>query len=58
MGDAARQLIALIYCRSRLAGDGGVSGDMDAGGAGAFASKLAPTGIFSEQKFAFTTDPL
>ena len=33
----------LILCRSRLAGEGGVSGDGDVGCAGLFAGKPAPT---------------
>ncbi|CAI8922014.1 hypothetical protein EMIT0P218_400016 [Pseudomonas sp. IT-P218] len=32
-------------CRSRLAGEGGVSGDGDVGCAGLFAGKPAPTGL-------------
>jgi hypothetical protein len=35
--------LAVNPCRSRLAGDGGVSGDGDVGCAGLFAGKPAPT---------------
>jgi hypothetical protein len=38
------------HCRSRLAGEGGVSGNRDAGCAGLFAGKPAPTGIFCEHR--------
>jgi hypothetical protein len=36
--------LAVIHCRSRLAGEGGVSGEGDAG-FGLFAGKPAPTGL-------------
>ncbi|OMQ40653.1 hypothetical protein BKX96_02280 [Pseudomonas putida] len=35
----------LILCRSRLAGEGGGSGEGDVGCAGLFAGKPAPTGL-------------
>jgi hypothetical protein len=37
--------LAVIHCRSRLAGEGGVSGDEGVGCAGLFAGKPAPTGL-------------
>jgi hypothetical protein len=45
-------------CRSRLAGDGGVSGEEDVGCAGLIAGKPAPTGLWALPGFAFGGTPL
>ncbi|OMQ31267.1 hypothetical protein BKX96_27055 [Pseudomonas putida] len=44
-GALAEFASGLIHCRSRLAGEGGGSGEGDAGCAGLFAGKPAPTGL-------------
>jgi hypothetical protein len=48
----------LIHCRSRLAGEGGVSGDGDAGCTGLFAGKPAPTGLLVAGGICVWPNPL
>jgi hypothetical protein len=48
----------LILCRSRLAGEGGGSGDGDVGGAGIIAGKPAPTGLLGAGGICVWPNPL
>ena len=57
-GSLASQLCSTpIPCRSRLAGEGGLSVDIDAGCPAAFAGKPAPTGICRVHRIVVTPIP-